>query len=201
MLQRTPIAPGFSEPVYDAQRVFRSLMGAMSRPGSLHPVDGGLAPLEPLSPASAAIALTLADFETPIWLGGLMAGTDRIADWIRFHTGARIVDRPEEAAFGFAAGFDDLPELCLFGRGSQEYPDASATLIVQVTGFADTNGRVLTGPGIEDQSPLAPDGVTDLFWQNATANSDLFPRGIDFVFAAPGQIAALPRSTRINPET
>ena len=63
--------------VFAAQSVFRKVMDATARPGSIHSVApvGGAPAL--LAPAAAAIALTLFDHDTPVWLDArLSASTD-----------------------------------------------------------------------------------------------------------------------------
>ena len=62
------LAPGFHDPQLDAQRVFRQLLQAMARPGQIVPIDRLPEAPKPLSGGAAALALTLFDLDTPIWL-------------------------------------------------------------------------------------------------------------------------------------
>ena len=95
-----PLAAGFADPVHDAQRCFRTIMNAMARPGTLQAIEtGGLKPPAPLTPVAAAIALTLVDYDTPVWLDGPFARSEAVKTFLRFHTGAPIVSEPVEAAF------------------------------------------------------------------------------------------------------
>src|SRR5262249_57301710 len=116
------------------------------RTGEIKPISGSEAQL-PLAPAMSSVLLCLADFETPIWLDPTLAVTP-VVDWVRFRTGASIVDMPNRAAFALVANSRDLPDFTLFAQGSDEYPDRSTTVIVQVDRF---EGRpiVITGPGIK----------------------------------------------------
>ena len=77
----------FDETALASQAAFRALMNALARPGEIGPVVGMTAPA-PLAPAAAAIIVTLADYETPVWIDAYLAATPAIADWIRFQTGA-----------------------------------------------------------------------------------------------------------------
>ena len=46
----------------------------------------------------AAIALTLFDHDTPIWLDAAMSGTSNVAKWLKFHTSAPVVSDSTIAA-------------------------------------------------------------------------------------------------------
>lgn len=196
--QRAALAAGFREPVFDAQSSFRAVMDAMAHPGSIYPLAPDLCPPYPLHPAAGALVLTLADYETPVWLDASLIAADGVCDWIRFHTGAAITDYPHEARFAVVASGAVLPPLSQFSPGSQEFPDESATLIIQTESLSPGSGPLLTGPGIEFESRLDPIPLAPPFWNQAIDNAALYPRGVDVVFAAPGAIAALPRSTRIE---
>src|SRR5689334_19690897 len=117
----TALVPGFAEPVGEAQRCFRLLLDCMAHPGRIAEL-GPLAAPSQLSPAAAVVALTLVDFETPVWLG---PGTGGAAEWLRFHCSAPLVAEPRAAAFAFAADAARLPPLAGFELGSDEYPDRS----------------------------------------------------------------------------
>lgn len=196
--QRPALAAGFQDPVFDAQSAFRAVMDAMAHPGSIYPLAPVLIPPDPLHPATGALVLTLADYETPIWLDADLAMADGVSDWIRFHTGASIADHPLDARFAVFASGATLPSLSQFPTGSQEFPDESATLIIQTEALHPGAGPLLNGPGIEFECRLDPIPLAPLFWRQAIDNAALYPRGVDVVFAAPDAIAALPRSTRIE---
>jgi len=40
---------------------------------------------------TAAIALTLFDHDTPLWLDPSMSGTSEVTKWFKFHTGAPVI--------------------------------------------------------------------------------------------------------------
>jgi alpha-D-ribose 1-methylphosphonate 5-triphosphate synthase subunit PhnH len=128
---------GFADPVFDAQSVFRAVMDAMARPGSVMPVRLLAAPPAPLSATAAAAALTLCDHDTPLWLDPSLAGSDAVRSWLAFHTGAPLVDAAGEAAFALVADPVELSSLAEFAQGTQEYPDRSTTVILQVDSVAN----------------------------------------------------------------
>ncbi len=73
------LRPGFAAPVRDAQRVFKAVMRAMSRPGTAVPLVTELMPPQPLTPELAAVLLALGDHETQLWLGPAGASPDAAA--------------------------------------------------------------------------------------------------------------------------
>ena len=191
------IGGGFADPVRDSQATFRAVLDAMARPGRIvtPPLPVGTLPAAGLGPATAAVALTLCDFETPVWLDPALSAA---APWLRFHCGAPVIEDPGKAAFAFAQGPEALPALDRFDLGSEEYPDRSTTLILEVAGLEAEGGLRLTGPGIEDESRLAVAGLAAGWWQARAALGILFPLGLDLILVAGDRLAALPRTTRVE---
>jgi alpha-D-ribose 1-methylphosphonate 5-triphosphate synthase subunit PhnH len=187
------VAAGFAEPVLAAQSTFRTVMDAMARPGTVRPLAGIAAPA-PLSPVAAAIALTLLDYETPFWLDAPLAAAPEVARWISFHTGAARTADPARAAFAFAADSAAAPPFETFALGSQEYPDRSTTLVLQVERLSEGEGLMLRGPGIAGSRRLAAAALPADFLDRWSENRALFPRGVDLVLATANAVAALPRS-------
>ena len=178
----------FADAPREAARAFRAVLDAMARPGKIVDILGGAAPA-PMSPAAAPLMLTLCDAETPLYLAPGYDG-EAISQWIAFHIGAPIVDR-ENAMFALGSWAALTPQTG-FVIGTPEYPDRSATLIVEVDALT-TEGARLTGPGIETEARLSlPE--PGFFARNAA----LFPLGVDCLFTCGGRLAALPRSTRVE---
>jgi alpha-D-ribose 1-methylphosphonate 5-triphosphate synthase subunit PhnH len=186
--------PGFGDPVFDSQRVFRAVLDAMARPGRLARIDLALTPPVPLDPATAAVALALADYDAPVWLDAA-AGTDAVADYLRFHCGCPLVAEPARAAFALCV---EPPSLARFDPGTDEFPEASTTVIVQVADLATNGPLVLTGPGVERAHRLAVAGLPDDFWTERKAVNETFPRGIDVILACGRHVCGLPRTTRVE---
>ena len=190
---------GFADPVRDAQSVFRTVMMALARPGTIGDLAAGsVTPPAPLTPELAAVALTLCDNETPVWFDrGLSADPD-VAAFIRFQTGAPIADDPARAGFAFAVDMAGLPPLSAFAQGTDDYPDRSTTLILAVEALGSGRTTSLTGPGIKESASLALAPFTEGFIAELAGNHARFPCGVDCVFVAGGKVAALPRSTRVR---
>src|SRR5215470_5246565 len=123
---------GFADKVLSAQSTFRSVMEAMARPGSVQHAAASVGTPAQLMRGTAAIALTLFDHDTPIWLDPGMSETTDVAKWVKFHSGAPVVADPSICHFALIADAGQLPDLSCFALGSNEYPDRSTTLILQV---------------------------------------------------------------------
>lgn len=191
----TTLAPGFADPPLAAQAVFRRLLDAMARPGTVASLEVLPAPA-PLAPAAGAIALTLCDADTAVWLDPALR-TPEVVAWLRFHTGCRIVEVLEEAAFAFAAEPSAIP-FDRLSTGSDEYPDRSATAVLQVARLEAGAPLRLDGPGIETTAALRVEGLPAGFIAWRTRNHATYPRGVDVVLVAGTEIAGLPRSTAVT---
>lgn len=187
------LAAGFADPVHDSQRTFRALMRAMAEPGVPVPLASDLAPPPPLSPEMAAAALALVDYETPVFLDRTLAAAPEVARFLRFHTGAPIVAEPREARFALIGDGAALPDLALFAQGEPDYPDRSATLIVQVAELGG-DALALEGPGIAGRRPFGAAPLPADFAARLAANRAGFPLGVDLILCGPGTVAGLPRS-------
>jgi alpha-D-ribose 1-methylphosphonate 5-triphosphate synthase subunit PhnH len=194
------LSPAFADPVLDAQAVFRAAMNAMARPGRVSRLNCNLTPPGPLSAGAAAVALTLADYETPIWLDAPLAAADAVSDWLRFHAGAPITADPAQAAFALISDARGLPDFAAFSPGQQDYPDRSATLIVQVASLSSGMALTLSGPGIEGTQALHAGPLPADFADRAVANRQMFPRGVDLLLVSDEAVAGIPRSTLVAKE-
>ena len=125
--------------------------------------------------------------------------------WLRFHTGCVLVDTPEQARFAWVAAGDAMPALARLQRGSDEYPDQSATCVLDVAvlapGVEGAGAWRLTGPGIRSAQHLHVAGLPEDFSSQWAENHGAFPRGVDVVLATASHIAGLPRTTCIEPST
>jgi alpha-D-ribose 1-methylphosphonate 5-triphosphate synthase subunit PhnH len=191
------LPPGFADKVKSAQSTFRSVMDAMARPGSVTRIVAAAGTPLPMMRGTAAIALTLFDHDTPIWLDAKMSATSDLAKWLKFHTGAPVVQDCSICSFALIGDASMLPDLDRFSFGSNEYPDRSTTLILQLESLGEGDTIELRGPGIDGiatmQAAIAP---PDLF-ERLAINEKLFPRGIDVVLVADDSIVAIPRTTRL----
>jgi alpha-D-ribose 1-methylphosphonate 5-triphosphate synthase subunit PhnH len=191
------VLAGLADPVLDSQRVFRAVLDAMAHPGSVLDVPGPEATPHPLHLAAVAVCLALVDFDTPLWLDG-RAGTDETREFLRFHCGCPLADGPGTARFALIAEPEAMPELSRFDRGTDESPDRSATLVVQIAALDAGRGLRLTGPGIPRETLLEVRGLPNDFWRGLRESHALFPRGVDILLTAGRRLAALPRTTLVE---
>ncbi|MEC7964629.1 MAG: phosphonate C-P lyase system protein PhnH [Pseudomonadota bacterium] len=179
---------GFSQAPQQSARAFRAIMNAMARPGSIETLAEAQPPA-PMSQAAGALALVLLDHNTPLYLAGDW-DCPAVREWITFHTSAPFASA-EDADFAFG-DWAALQPLSAYRIGTPEYPDRSATLVVEMPTLTNT-GATLTGPGIKDSAQLNLPDVPAL-----QANAAQFPLGFDLFFSAGDQLAALPRSTKVR---
>ncbi len=186
--RNTVFTGGFSNPPVAAAQAFRAAMNAMARPGKVQEITGA-APPEGISVAAGSLLLTLCDPETGVYLAPDV-DSEALRGWLAFHTGAPIVSA-EQA--GFALGcWQELQPLSRFRIGTAEYPDRSATLIVEMRSLNVPNAG-LNGPGIKSTASMQLPEIAAF-----QANAALYPLGLDFFFSSGSQIAALPRSTQVT---
>jgi alpha-D-ribose 1-methylphosphonate 5-triphosphate synthase subunit PhnH len=188
---------GFADKVLSAQSTFRSVMDAMARPGSVARIVATVGTPAAMMRGTAAIALTLFDHDTPVWLDAAMSETAEVTKWLKFHSGAPVISDPSTCHFALIGDPRSPPTLDRFAFGSNEYPDRSTTLILQVESLTKGSAFELRGPGIDGSALLqAIIQPADLF-ERLAINATLFPRGIDVVLVHDDCIVAIPRTARL----
>jgi alpha-D-ribose 1-methylphosphonate 5-triphosphate synthase subunit PhnH len=185
---------GLADPVHDAQRSFRAALSALSRPG-LPQTLGRQIPGLPLGAAMSHLLLALSDEDTPVWWQQPDAA---LAQWLRFHTGARAAPQPVDSTFAVVTDAGQLPPLTRFASGSLAAPETSATVLVELPSFDTGPALQAHGPGIRDRHLLRLEGLPSAFWSQWQANHAGFPQGVDLIFTCGDRAIGLPRTTRIG---
>src|SRR5258706_8215040 len=188
---------GFGDKVLSGQATFRWVMDAMARPGSVRRVAAVARAPGAMMRGTAAIALTLFDHDTPVWLDPLMSETPDVTKWLKFHAGAPVTANSSICSFAMIDDARALPALDRFAFGSNEYPDRSTTLILQVESLTQGPPLELCGPGIDGTAVLQAAIQPANLFERLDINRTLFPRGIDVVLVADDAIVAIPRTTRL----
>jgi alpha-D-ribose 1-methylphosphonate 5-triphosphate synthase subunit PhnH len=200
------LAPGFADPVIDAQACFRAVLHAMSHPGRAVELPRTQEAAPRLQPAVAALLLTLLDAETAVRLHGALHA-DAVLAWLRFHTGTRAAAFGEGAPFTVARAGDLNAALwSALPLGSDEVPHDGGTLIVELPASTVTfraaplQRLALRGPGVPGERLIDVAGVPSAFWAWRVSLQAQFPRGIDLLLVRGREVIALPRSTHIAVE-
>ena len=206
--------PGFSNPIDDSQAVFRAVLTALSRPGlptalTLPPFP---VPAGELSPGMLALALALCDQGTPIWLD-TAADTPEVRHHLRFHCAAPFIADPAQGSFAFISRPGAMPRLQAFNPGWADYPDRSATLVINADlSSPQACALELTGPGVKGNDRGAwqsfrISGLPLWFWEDWEANQAAYPLGMDIIFVGTGteragnpviRLLGLPRAIRVR---
>lgn len=197
MQTSTPPA-GFSDLALQSQSAFRTLMDAMAHPATIFRAPEPVPAPAPLSPVAAMIALTLCDYDTPVWLDRGLKDANGMTGFLSFHTGAPLAANQADAAFAFISNPRKMGEIRAYSAGTDTYPDRSVSLIIQVEALTNSAGVVLSGPGIKTTTRFGAAPLPENFWPMMRMNAALYPRGVDVIFCSNTELAALPRSTRIH---
>jgi alpha-D-ribose 1-methylphosphonate 5-triphosphate synthase subunit PhnH len=204
LLSLQDMAPGFADSTAQSQLVFRCALDALARPGTpvSLPAAALVSPTFGTHDAAASVLLALLDQDCALWLSPTLANGPAAA-WLRFHTGCRVEQDCSKADFVWATSIAELPPLQRLRQGSAEYPDQSATCVVEVTAWrvaaeTEVDAVTLRGPGVRDVLTLAVDGMDANFVQQHHAMQAHAPCGIDMFFCAGDAVLGFPRSVRLN---
>lgn len=218
------IKDGAFDITFDSQEIFRSILDAMARPGSIVRLpDINITP--PVTNRYPLLVLmTLLDHEVSFCVSGhsdanvntnintsVNTNTNEngnrqaVAEYLELNTGSK------ESVFGDA-------DLILVYRGSSnglirmakqgtlEYPDESATVVYDVGSIGNRRHEgekgynkemllELFGPGIADKCTIAISGIERAEIEDILELRD-YPLGIDAIFSdKAGNIVCIPRST------
>lgn len=185
---QSELSGGFTQAPQQAAQAFRACLEAMARPGQVQAIRGATPPA-PLSPAAGAVLLTLVDQAVTLHLAP-SHDTPAIRAWVAFHCGAPLVDAGQaDFALGTWAALGPIER---FAIGTPDYPDRSATLIVEMAEFGAANAR-LSGPGIASVQEADLPAIPALQQNHAQ-----FPLGLDFLLCSGAQVCGLPRSTKVE---
>ncbi|SMD12206.1 alpha-D-ribose 1-methylphosphonate 5-triphosphate synthase subunit PhnH [Desulfocicer vacuolatum DSM 3385] len=192
-----PFGAGFTDPVFDSQKVFKIIMDAMASPGSVKNVDVPCDNPAAIHPATAAVCLTLFDSDTRVWLSD---SGKQLADWLKFHCGCPIVKNTEAAKADFAIITKEspFPGLDIFPVGTPECPDKSATIIFEAQSLQKGVNYRATGPGIMEANHFSVTGLKGELIDYMEGNKTIFPMGVDAVVTGETSLVCLTRTTSIR---
>jgi len=166
---------------------FRQLLDAMARPGKCHP----LASVPGDGPVVLSLLATLLDAEVTL---ADPYNLLRPGDWSMLQVKSGSAEKADYVLCDARQLPDFLPKL-----GTLPCPDQSATLILIVSQLGQgVMSLKLSGPGIADTVKLQIKGL-DQQWLNSREDwVSAFPLGVDLILIDDKQVAALPRTTRVE---
>lgn len=192
-------APTMSVPAQEEQATFRALLDAMARPGTVHhlpprrPDDG-------VWGGALLVLQALLDHEVTFHVlnDQALSGETLAYDQLLRRTGARSASL-DKADFVMARGDGAVAAIEEAREGGFEEPERSATVVLLADSLGgDGVALALSGPGIESTSMLAVEGLPAAAFEALRRRTVTFPEGVDVILVdTAGQVAAVPRSTRI----
>ena len=194
-----------------SQVAFSLLLDTLARPGTVRSI--ATVGLPAGVPSPLVVPLALADVETSV----AVVDADPDATWavlVVDATGAPLADPTEAAQVVFLSGFDATDVLAV-RRGTSADPEDGTRVAIACRGLqpldadpgeaddrpAGPAGVVvaLSGPGVEGTRHLRVDGLDPAVFAAIAEANRMFPAGIDcWLVSADGDLAAIPRSTRIE---
>lgn len=171
---------------YAHQRLYRRLVGAFARPGTLHSSADTIGD----QPVWLGLLATLLDARTGLADPHALLGSEH---WRFLQAPPRS---PEDADFILCEG-GRAPEFSP-RLGTLASPEGGATLVIRVHGLGDGRELCLEGPGIAGKASLAVAGLHPLWLPWRAERVSAFPLGVEIVLADKTSFAAIPRSTRVE---
>lgn len=172
------------------QRAFRRLLDAFARPGEVTELPG-----RPPATAWLQALAMLCDREVSLAdPAGLLAPEER-----RFLQARDAA--PNDARFVLLDGRAPVPEGFSPCLGSLTSPERGATLVLVCAGIGQGPARLsVSGPGVPGRRLLCLAGLDGSWLDRRARWVSRFPVGVDLLLADAGRVAALPRTTRVEPE-
>ncbi|MGE7905047.1 phosphonate C-P lyase system protein PhnH [Peribacillus sp. NPDC094092] len=188
--------------VHDIQTVYRKLVTATSRPGSLVVFEREAKTLDvQMECLSSTILLALTVLDPEVTFKVIAKEGETVSRMINQLTYSKPVDLPE-ADFIFIlhdASEEQMKEAIYKAKkGNLLNPHESAMVILEVPDVTKGDSMILSGPGIQGESFISLPNVSA--WLGARNEKNIeFPLGIDMYFVDQlDRLIALPRTTQIK---
>ncbi|MDI3508941.1 MAG: alpha-D-ribose 1-methylphosphonate 5-triphosphate synthase subunit PhnH [Clostridiales bacterium] len=194
--------------VFDSQCIYRNILDAIARSGTVKDIGDIAAKLfsiEGFSKTAAAISLTLLDEYAKFAV--VYKHKESVERYIKWNTRAPIADILYADYIFAGKSVSESEIMGIFDeakKGNLVQPDDSATLIIEVDKIAE--GRCddaltirLKGPGIERENICSIKGLSPLWFIKRNETISEFPMGVDMIFASDdGHTMVLPRTTKVE---
>lgn len=173
-----------------AQAVYRAVLDAFARPGTIRLLPRTAYPSALLS------AMSLADLETGTHL--LEAPGEEWTSVLATATGAPQTSL-RDAKFVTALRPLTDDELGEVSVGTPLSPESGATVIIAVDSVRGGDAVRLTGPGVPQPIEFAPHGISTGIWETRERLVSAFPTGVDLLFVGrDGDLVGIPRTTVVD---
>ncbi|WP_349727790.1 phosphonate C-P lyase system protein PhnH [Peribacillus frigoritolerans] len=188
--------------VHDIQTVYRKLVTATSRPGTLVVLEREARTLDvQLECLSSTILLALTVLDPEVTFKVIAKEGEAVSRMINQLTYSKPVDLPE-ADFIFIlhdASEEQMEEAINKAKvGNLFNPHESAMIILEVPDVTKGDSMILSGPGIQEESFISLPNVSAWLGVRNEKNIE-FPLGIDMYFVdRQDRLIALPRTTQIK---
>ncbi|MET1180254.1 phosphonate C-P lyase system protein PhnH [Peribacillus simplex] len=188
--------------VHDIQTVYRKLVTATSRPGTLVVLEREARTLDvQLECLSSTILLALTVLDPEVTFKVIAKEGEAVSRMINQLTYSKPVDLPE-ADFIFIlhdASEEQMKEAINKAKvGNLFNPHESAMIILEVPDVTKGDSMILSGPGIQEESFISLPNVSAWLGVRNEKNIE-FPLGIDMYFVdRQDRLIALPRTTQIK---
>ncbi|NJK97815.1 MAG: phosphonate C-P lyase system protein PhnH [Bacteroidales bacterium] len=187
--------------IFDAQAHFRIILDSMARPGKVNNF-GEIrinAPGE-FNPASALVAFALLNRDVTFFSA---TSAKEFNEYMVVNTHA-VPSEIQKADFVFINGAGNGDLLLETNVGILEYPEKSATIIIDVENIYDvpkdqTFEIILRGPGVETEKRVYVRNISLSVLQALKEQNAEFPLGVDVILTdKEGNILCIPRSNNFS---
>ena len=210
--------------MYYSASVFRRLLNATSRPGTIEtlPIPDALAGIPEGEDLAGFLSVdkgdyvynryalgaltTLLDRETTFALGGAgrwIEPETSLSRWLVRFGGARM-EKPSEADFALFLDGQSGVLLSELRQGTEAAPEDGVTALIcvaDIKGEPVSGGTVLDlqGPGIRETATITVWGLPVVTQDAIVATRKAYPLGVDvFLIDRQGRCVGLPRTTRLS---
>ena len=185
--------------VFDCQKIFKSVMNAMAKPGTVFSIKEQSDKLEEQNSVPLAIAMTFMDNRCTVYVDG----NDDLLSMIREKTLAVKSDL-EKADFVVVPEVEEKESLGVelldsAKVGTLPEPHKSAMVIVGLHAIEGDTALVLEGPGVKGQKKVTFSQAAAMWLARRETLKYEFPCGTDILFYTDsGEIKGIPRTLKVE---
>lgn len=187
--------------VHDAQKHFRLLTDAFSRPGKIVQLnDTDIKSPANLNVASALVGFSLLNNDVSFFSA---KNQEEINQFFLVNC-ACYPSTPEKAEFIFINGDTPVSYIEAASEGEPEYPETGANIIADVVKICASNfeGAIaieISGPGVKGKNRVYIKGISINILECLQEKNSEFPLGVDTIITdTQGNLVALPRSAKLH---